>query len=191
MRHTRIAPGLGLIATTFLTVAAAQTPAPPRDQLPQFSPDGRLQRPTGWEAWVMVGTSTGLSYSDEVNARPGAGPGMFHNVYLQPWAYRHFVDTGRFPEGSMFVLSFFAPSRDAAPARAGYYPADPMPVVEVHLKKAGVDSTGWGFYNFGEGVEAASRIPGAAACYSCHAKEARVDHVFVQFYPALRRFVRQ
>lgn len=115
---------------------------------------------------------------------------LSNNVYLQPWAYRHFVDTGKFPEGSMFVLSLSVPSTEAAPARAGHYPKDPMPMFEVHVKRAGIDSTGWDFYNFGPGAGPATKIPGSASCYSCHAKEAKVDHVFVQFYPALRRFVR-
>lgn len=159
---------------------------PPADEQPRFTADGQLQRPTGWEAWVMVGTSTGLSYNPQVNAQPGAGPGMFHNVYLQPWAYRHFKQTGTFPEGAMLVLTFFAPVRDAAPARAGYYPADPMPTVEVHVKRKGLHESGWGFFGFGADAKAAGMIPGSASCYSCHAKEAQTDHVFTQFYPALR-----
>jgi hypothetical protein len=49
---------------------------------------------------------------------------MFHNVYMQPWAYHEFMSTGVFPEGTMFLLSFFEPSQKSAPARAGYYEGD-------------------------------------------------------------------
>ena len=51
--------------------------------------DGSLTQPKDWETWVMVGSSTGLSYAAP-GAAPAAGaaPGMFHNVYIQPWAYR-------------------------------------------------------------------------------------------------------
>jgi len=49
---------------------------------------------------------------------------MFHNVYVQPWAYREFVRTGGFPERTMFVLSFYEASRKSAPARAGFYEGD-------------------------------------------------------------------
>jgi hypothetical protein len=45
-------------------------------------------------------------------------------VYVQPWAYREFLDTGAFPHGTMFVLAFFEPSRKATPARAGFYEGD-------------------------------------------------------------------
>lgn len=186
--------------TTFAAAAALvfiegsfefQGQSPPADQVPSFTADGQLVRPTGYEAWVMVGTSTGLSYNANVNAQPGAGPGMFHNVYLQPWAYRQFRETGRFPDGSMFVLAFFEASRDAAPARAGYYPADPLPVFEVHIKRQGLHASGWGFFDFGQDAKSAAMIPGAASCYECHAKEARTDHVFTQFYPALRTLIAQ
>lgn len=177
------AVGLGLVLAWHTPL---QAPAPPPDEVPQFDASGQLLRPTGWEAWVMVGTSTGLSYNEQVNAQPGAGPGMFHNVYLQPWAYRHFKQTGKFPEGAMLVLSFFAAVRDAAPARAGHYPADPMPMFEVHVKRQGLHESGWAFFGFDRDTERAGMVPGSASCYSCHAKEAQTDHVFTQFYPALR-----
>jgi hypothetical protein len=168
-------------------VAALRAQSPPADEMPQFTTDGLLMRPQGFEAWVMVGTSTGLSYNPAVNAQPGAGPGMFHNVYLQPWAYRHFKATGKFPEGSMFVLTFFEPVRDAAPARAGFYPGDRLPSFEVHVKRAGLHESGWGFFGFDRDTEQSGMVPGSASCYSCHAKEAKTDHVFTQFYPALRQ----
>jgi hypothetical protein len=79
----------------------------PEEQLPQLTKDGSLRQPKEWETWVMVGASTGLSYAAP-GAAPAAGaaPGMFHNVYMQPWAYREFIKNGVFPEGTLFVLSF-------------------------------------------------------------------------------------
>ena len=98
---------------------------PREGQLPQLTKEGALTQPKGWDTWVMVGASTGLSYATP-GAQPaaGAGPGMFHNVYMQPWAYHEFMSTGVFPEGTMFLLSFFEPSQKSAPARAGYYEGD-------------------------------------------------------------------
>ena len=181
---------IALAAALAGSTAAAQTRravnAPPADQLPRFNADSTLQRPNDWETWVMVGSSTGLSYNPAVNAQPGASPGMFHNVYLQPWAYRDVIRTGKFPQGSMFILAFYEASQTAAPAKRGFYEGDPLPTFEVHVKKDGIDKTGWGFFNFGEGMASATRIGGDASCYECHATEAKLDHVFVQFYPALR-----
>ncbi|HET7295607.1 MAG TPA: cytochrome P460 family protein [Gemmatimonadales bacterium] len=159
---------------------------PPADQLPHFAKDGALQPPQGWEAWVMVGSSTGLSYNDGAGPAPGAAPGMFHNVYMQPWAYRAFLKTGVFPDRTMFVLAFYEPSRKATPARAGFYEGERAPGFEVHLKQAGIDKSGWGFFGFAGGTATATLMPAAAPCYACHAKEAATDNVFTQFYPPLR-----
>jgi len=132
----------------------------------------------------MVGSSTGLSYAAAPVPAAGAAPGMFHNVYMQPWAYRAFIATGAFPERTMFVLSFYEASRKATPARAGFYEGDRMPGIEVHLKQQGIDH--WAFFGFGDNGASGPKIPGAAACYSCHATEAAHDNVFTQFYPPLR-----
>jgi len=157
-------------------------------QMPKFTSDGKLSYPTGWDTWVMVGSSTGLSYNKpQKEPVAGAAPGMFHNIYMQPWAYRSAKQNGVFPEGTMFVMSFYEASRKSNPARAGFYEGDQVPGIEVHLKKAGVDSSGWGFYGFGEDTtETATRVPSNAACYTCHRTEAAFDNAFVQFYPALR-----
>jgi hypothetical protein len=111
---------------------------------------------------------------------------MFHNVYLQPWAYREFTRTGVFPEGTMFVLSFYEPSQKSAPARSGFYEGDRAPGFEVHLKQAGLDQSGWGFFAFADDTSNGSKLPGTASCYSCHATEAAHDNVFTQFYPPVR-----
>ncbi len=167
-------------------VARSEQQDPPEDQPPRFAQHDQLVKPVGWEAWVMVGSSTGLSYAAAPPPAAGAAPGMFHNVYVQPWAYREFVRTGAFPERTMFVLSFYEASRKSTPARAGFYEGDRVPAIEVHLKQTGIDKTGWAFFGFGDSAATAAMIPGAASCYSCHATEAAHDQVFTQFYPPLR-----
>src|SRR2546425_1494050 len=54
---------IGVVACQ--AVATSQQQGPPEDQLPRFTPSGQLLPPVGWEAWVMVGSSTGLSRSEE------------------------------------------------------------------------------------------------------------------------------
>ena len=163
--------------------------APPATSLPQFTDDGELQRPEGWETWVLAGTSMGLTYDEPAGPpEPGKPPGSFLNVYLQPWAYEAFMADGEFPDGTMFVLAGSDPVRKADPARGGFYQGD-LSLMEVHLKVDGIDPTGWAFYGFGGGAESAEKIPGEAGCYSCHAEEAGFDNVFVQFYPKMRERV--
>ena len=186
--HAIIKVAAGVAVLSALAFQGRNQGAPPKDQVPQFTRDGRLVRPTGYEEWVMVGASTGLSYAQSQNPpAAGAAPGMFHNVYLQPWAYRYVMQRGVLPENAMFVLTFYEPSRKSNPARAGFYEGDRMPGFEVHLKRKDVDSSGWGFYGFGSDTTSTSaKLPGSLACYSCHRTEAAFDNAFVQFYPALR-----
>lgn len=165
---------------------AQEKAAPPADQLPRFNPDSELYRPEGWEAWVLAGTSMGLGYSEPTSTlAPGDPPGAFLNVYIQPWAYERFMETGSFPEGTMFVLAGSDPERKANPALRGFYQG-PISLMEVHLKREGLHESGWGFYGFGNETETAAMIPGNAPCYACHRDEAAYDNAFVQFYPAIR-----
>lgn len=177
----KIVAGLAAAGTAFFM-------AQERDQMPHFTPEGRLIRPMGYEEWVMVGASTGLSYAQPQNApAAGAAPGMFHNIYLQPWAYRYAMKNGTLPENAMFVMTFYEPSRKSNPARSGFYEGRRIEGFEVHLKRKDADSTGWGFYGFGSDTTSTSaKLPGSLACYSCHHTEAAFDNAFVQFYPALR-----
>lgn len=147
----------------------------------RFTSDGRLERPEDWRTWALAGASMGLSYSDE------AGPMQhFHRVYTQPWAFEHALETGEFAEGTMFILEFHVAEDDANPARNGFYEGERIPFFEVHVKKAGLHESGWGFFGFADTTSVAEMISPEASCYSCHAAEADADNVFVQFYPELR-----
>src|SRR4030095_10271625 len=80
---------------------AAETPARPeahRMVVPQYTAGGELGRPVGYETWFCVGASIGLSYSEGSEA---GGPGVFHNVYMQPEAHEEYARTGVFPEKTM------------------------------------------------------------------------------------------
>jgi hypothetical protein len=168
--------------------AAGSAPADsiPIEQFARFTPAGELLRPEGWESWVLTGTSMGLTYNEPTSTpAPGEPPGIFLNVYVQPWAYERFMDSGEFPEGTMFVLAMAEPVTKADPARGGFYMGE-ISMMEVHLKKAGVHESGWAFYGFGGDAASAAMIPGEANCYSCHRDEAAHDQAFVQFYPEMR-----
>ena len=86
----------------------------------------------------------------------------------------------------MLALTLYQASRKATPAHAGFYEGDPIPGFAIHLKKAGIDSTGWAFFNFSDTSSAAEKLPASTPCYSCHAKEGAFDNAFVRFYPILR-----
>lgn len=76
-------------------IRSDEAPALKTMSQPQYTDDKRLILPEGYGAWVFVGASIGLSYSEETR---GDGPGMFHRVYTQPEAYAEYQRTGKFPE---------------------------------------------------------------------------------------------
>lgn len=160
--------------------------AVPEDHLPRYTEEGALILPESWESWVMVGTSIGLSYSEnrDETPEPGEPPGMFHNVYMQPWAYERLREEGAFPRNTMLVMSMFDASQKAEPALGGWYEGE-FVGLEAHVKD-GRHETGWTFYNFGRSGDVVDPLPPDVGCYACHAEKADHDHVFTQFYPRLR-----
>ena len=76
MRPAAGAALLLVILAVFLTLTAADVG--PTGEEPRYTAGGELRRPVGYEEWVFVGASLGLSYSE--HARP-SGSDTFHHVY--------------------------------------------------------------------------------------------------------------
>ena len=62
---------------------------------PEYTSEGHLILPTGYRTWIFVGSSMGLSYFGK---EAPEGPGVFHHIYIQPEAYRHYIEPGEFPD---------------------------------------------------------------------------------------------
>jgi cytochrome P460 len=171
-----------------LLVAAAGlmglvTPGSSPRVLPRYAADGALIRPNQVETWILVGASLGLGYSDDRNA---SGPGTFHNVYLEPHAYRMYVETGRFPDKTMLAMLLFQPAQKTPPSRRGLFEGEPAGL-EVAVKDGARFEGGWAYFGFGLGGPGSSaRAFPRESCARCHSANAADDNVFVQFYPQLR-----
>jgi hypothetical protein len=169
-------------------VSAAASPAGVRGEVtPRYVGDS-LVLPDGIEQWVLAGASLGLAYDAPAGVDASGATGrMFHNVYIEPTAYRHYVRTGRFREGTMLALALYPAEGSAHPRRDGLYEGDRM-AVELALKDTGRYPGGWAYFGFGAGAPGARAIAfPARTCQSCHAVSAADDNVFVQFYPTLRQ----
>ncbi len=153
--------------------------------LPQYDEQGRLVRPSGFERWMFVGTSLGINYSE----KPEPGPGQFHNVYVQPQAFDHYVEQGEFPEGTVFVMTNSVASKKTGNElinRHGHF-AGPSQGLEVSVKDSSQFADGWAYFIFAEGptASAAQQAFARQACYDCHAEHGEADNTFVQFYSVL------
>lgn len=168
-----------IAALSMALLAAAPRPAV------VFKAD-RLLRPEGYRQWIFVGSSLGLSYAEDPNT-PNAGATLYHNVYIEPRAYREFVQAGRFPEGTMMVMELTRAESKNEPGLQGSYQKE-FAGLEASVKDSRRFKEGWGYFLFGAGSSLrndAAPQP-ASACWQCHHEHAATDHVFTQFYPVLR-----
>ena len=162
--------------------AGAQSPRAPEPVMPQYDKSGALLLPADYRRWVMIGASLGLSYSDAPSDHE-----MFAHTLMEPTAYRHFVETGTFREGTMFALLLQGPGDKVLPARRGQF-ANDVHGVEMAVKDSAHSPEGWAYYGFGGmggGIRGSASAAPRNSCFNCHAEHAVRDHVFVQFYPLL------
>jgi hypothetical protein len=158
----------------------------PGDTIPRYTGDS-LIRPDGFERWVLAGASMGLGYAQPSGAdAAGATGGMFHNVYIEPTAYAHYVRTGRFREGTMMAMTLYEPGQKVHPSKQGFFEGKFL-AVEFSLKDSRRYPGSWAYFNFGKGAKGSRAVANPRqGCQSCHAQNAADDNVFVQFYPTLR-----
>jgi hypothetical protein len=171
---------LGILAAGL--AAAHASDASTLDEAARFEADGRMLFPEGYREWIFLSAGRGMSYSP-VADRQREPP--FDNVFVDPAAYRSFLDHGTWPDGTVLVLEIRGGTSHGSILEGGSFQTGTPLAIEVHVKdtpRFGGD--GWAFFGFG-GDEPATMIPREANCYSCHEANTAVDRTFVQFYPTL------
>jgi Cytochrome P460 len=181
----RIGPLLGISLGLLAWSARAPQGNPTKGSetnAPRYTADGRLMFPENYRQWVYLSTGIDMAYG------PGAGMdhSMFDNVFVNPEAYRAFIETGTWPDKTMLVLEVRGAASKSAINKAGHYQTAELMGREVHVKDAKrFPGTGqWAFFGF-DSDEPAKMFPKEMDCYSCHQQHAAVDTTFVQFYPTL------
>jgi Cytochrome P460 len=147
---------------------------------PSYESDGRLKLPARYREWIFLSSGIDMSYGAAM-----AGHSMFDNVFVEPTAYREFVRTGKWPDGTSLVLEVRGASDKGSINKHGKFQNGDLMGLEVHVKDTKRFQGDWAFFSFREGPGAAKMIPTTADCYSCHQQHAAVDTTFVQFYPTL------
>jgi hypothetical protein len=161
-----------------------------RPDQPTYSSDGKLVRPADYREWVYLSSGLGMTYGP---AGTGRNP-MFDNVFVMREAYRQFMQTGTWPEKTIFVLEIRRAGTNVSINNGGQTQGG-MVALEVEVKdRSRFPETGWGFFNFGDAPNfqaAAAALPTSATCYSCHRQNTAVENTFVQFYPTLMEVARR
>jgi hypothetical protein len=87
-----------------LPVSSGTAQITPSADEPQFGPDNELARPDNYREWIYLSSGIGMSYNQAANSASGNANPLFDNVFVTPSAYRSFLQTGTWPEKTMFVL---------------------------------------------------------------------------------------
>ena len=167
-----------LIALVALTLAA-QT-----QQAPQFTSGDRLMLPKNYREWIFLSSGLGMTYS----APATNNQQNFDDVFVEPSVYREFVNTGKWPEHTIFILEQRAGATRGAVGggSVGHYQSDLVGLAaEVKDRMRSPDGSGWAYFTFGTKSDTTPVLPKTAACYSCHGRDSAVENTFVQFYPTL------
>ena len=85
----------------------------------------RLVRPVDYRKWPFLGSGLGLTYM-EANAANAAPP--FTNVFVNPSSYRSFIETGSWPNQTVFVLESRRSETNAAPNVGGRFQGEMLGV---------------------------------------------------------------
>jgi len=156
-----------------------------QSDLPSFTADGKLEFPANYREWIYLTSGLNMSYAPRV---PGmAGHDMFDNVFVNPPAYKAFLETGTWPDQTMLVLEVRGAGSKASINKSGHFQNGDVMGREVHIKDKRIPG-GWAFFGF---EEPTTPFPHEMDCYSCHEQHAAVDTTFVQFYPTLIKLAEQ
>ena len=178
------------VAMAYVTVTAwtLQAQQPAADG-PRYQNGNHLVRPADYREWPFLGAGLGLTYDGE----PGTGaqrqqPQNFSNVFVNPSSYRHFMQTGTWQDGTVFVLEFRTSGTGVMPNTTGRFQTGLM-ALEAEVKDSKFPN-GWAYFEFGRGNairDVAEPLTGQreAGCVECHTKHTAVERTFVQFYPTL------
>jgi len=168
------------------TPAQAASPGGNMSQTPTYTSDGRLVFPAAYRQWIYLSSGLNMSYSPNAMS----GHAMFDNVFVNPDAYKTFVETGTWPDKTMLVLEVRTAGSNASINKSGNFQTGDLMGREVHVKDESHFPGKWAFFGFDDN-DTAKQVPTGAACYSCHQQNGAVDTTFVQFYPTLLEIARK
>lgn len=154
----------------------------------QYTKDGEFLLPKDYREWVFLSSGYATAYS----AANGSNSNMlFHNVFVNPSAYRSFQKTGTWPDKTMILLELRKSEANVSIDKQGRVQTD-VTAVEAHVKDSKASTKGgWSFYGVPIGSDKGKKFPADANCFTCHEQNGSTDSTFVQFYPTLIQAAKQ
>ena len=160
--------------------------ATPSRSVPEYTSDGQLWRPANYREWVYLSSGFDMSYNPAMQM----GHHMFDNVFVNPEAWRAFLNSGTWPDKTVLVLEARGAENRGSINQKGNFQGAAVMGLEVHVKDEARFPSKWAFFGF-SGGETAKMVPMTENCYSCHRDHGAVDTTFIQFYPTLMPIARE
>lgn len=154
---------------------------------PHYTADGRLKLPEHYREWVFLSSGLNMRYTEHGDTQ---GRSIFDNVFAEPGAYREFMRTGLWPDGTVLLLEVRGGAEKGSINQRGRFQTDELVGIEAHVKDKKRFQGGWAFFPL-TGPKAGQMVPMSEDCYSCHQQHTAVDTTFVQFYPTLMEVAKQ
>ena len=123
---------------------------------PRYENGTDLVLPTDYRSWPFIGAGLGMTYDGERGTQ-AASPIIRASRTRSSTrrAYEHFMETGTWPDGTVFMLEFRASQTEGSINRAGRF-ATQLTFLEAEVKDARFPD-GWAFYAFGPGEQLGAR----------------------------------
>lgn len=148
----------------------------------EFDSQNQLMRPQGLENWVYMGTNLGMTY---IGSFDEDDPGHFSTVLMEPNAYKKFLKTGKFEDGTAFAKIIYE-----SDVTDGGVAMTEQVFLEIHVRdKVRFPETGSGFYNWTNEELGFKPTVEPDMCSGCHKAKAEYEDVFTQFYPTIKHLV--
>jgi hypothetical protein len=175
MKRFLLAALLFAACLTLLAAAPAEN-----SSKPQYDAKGQLLRPSDYREWIFLSAGYGMNYSPA----PGSHE-MFTNTFVPRWSYQEFLNSGKWPEQTMFVIDERDAQSKGSINKTGHFQTDLMGLA-VEVKDSSRFPETWAYFAFDADGKTAEAMPKGNGCWSCHDAHATVEHTFVQFYPTLK-----
>ena len=147
---------------------------------PQYGAAGELLLPKNYREWVYLSSGLGMTYGPAASEPQDP---RFDNVFVNPSSYRAFLESGRWPDKTTFILEIRRSVEKGSINNGGHYQGEVVSV-EAEVKDERRFPQKWAYFGFGRG-EKATAAPATSRCNACHGQNAAVENTFVQFYPTL------
>ena len=152
MKKTAVVVVLAYVIAFSLGMRAQQAPG----DGPRYTGTA-LVRPTDYREWIFLSSGLGMTY-EPPSANPR--PPTFGNVFVNPSSYRSFMQTGKWPDKTIFVLEFRNSDSEASINKSGRFQTG-LAAVEAEVKDSRF-ADGWAFFNFRGDAPAEPCLPAPA-----------------------------